>query len=436
MRCLKHTRVCTALFCAGALAVAVPAHADQLSDLQVQLQKLSAEVQQLKAEQQHTAQQAAATQKMVASSSSSGSSSLWNPDNPLRLGSKDHNVELYGDIDQYANYQHSSSGSNLTAIEDGAILRSRLGLMGHQVVSPGYAINFDMEQSLDFTNGSQPGAGRLFDRQAWAGIATRVGEFRVGRQETIAFFHGGMVDFTSRTLGSVVNAFGVPARLDNDLSYSSPRMHGVQLQAHYALSSSGGSTTGSNGAVYQFGVDYTRGPVDVGYHGLWANPPGGSTYDTKADYQNAYADYNYGKGKIYLTYLHSNMGPNSGFSGIGGAYPGGVPLTGTGAGINNNYNIYQISADYNLTESWRIGALYGQIRDSSNANGDAKGWAGGAYYTGLKNTTLYALVDGLNNSSAASFDESGSAPLAKHLSTADLTGQNITGIQLGFMYKF
>jgi predicted porin len=433
MQASKLTPLCAALCCASALGVAVPARADQISDLQAEVQKLSAEVQQLKSAQDKTAQQTAATQKLVAESGVASSAPLANA-TPLTFGSRQRWVQLYGDIDLYANDQRSSSGTNLTAVEDGGILRSRLGLKGHDVVASGYAVNFDMEQSLDFTNGSQPGAGRLFDRQAWAGLSTPVGEFRVGRQESIAFFHGGMMDFTSRTLGSVVNAFGVPVRFDGDFSYISPKLDGVQFQAHYSLNGAQ-STTATNGAVYQLGVDYAGGPVALGYSGLWAKPPSGATYSTKAEYQNLYADYNYGRGKVYLAYVRSNAA-NGVLSGIGGVYPGGVPMTGNVAAVNTYYDVYQASADYDLTAHWRVGALYGVIRDSSNAGGGARGWATGTYYTGLKNTTLYAVLDELSNDPAASFDESGSAPLTKHLSSADLTGKRITGLQLGFMYKF
>jgi hypothetical protein len=174
----------------------------------------------------------------------------------------------------------------------------------------------------------------------------------------------------------------------------------------------------------------------VGYNGLWANAPAGATYGTKGEYQNAYADYKYGRGTVYLTYVRSNVGPNSGFSGIGGAYPGGVPLTGTESAINDYYNIYQVAADYDLTSALRVGALYGEIKDSNNSSNGAKGWAAGTYYTGIKNTTLYALVDGLSNDSNAAFDEAGSAPLTKAFPTSDLKGKKITGVQVGFMYKF
>src|SRR4249920_1315834 len=39
-------------------------------------------------------------------------------------------VTIYGDIDQYLNYMHSSSGAKVKALEDGEWLRSRIGFRG------------------------------------------------------------------------------------------------------------------------------------------------------------------------------------------------------------------------------------------------------------------------------------------------------------------
>ena len=40
------------------------------------------------------------------------------------------NVTVYGDIDQYVGYISSSSGNHVIGMNDGAILRSRLGFKG------------------------------------------------------------------------------------------------------------------------------------------------------------------------------------------------------------------------------------------------------------------------------------------------------------------
>ncbi len=47
---------------------------------------------------------------------------------PLTAHIGDAAFTLYGDIDLYFNVMHSSSGANIFALQDGAILRSRLGM--------------------------------------------------------------------------------------------------------------------------------------------------------------------------------------------------------------------------------------------------------------------------------------------------------------------
>jgi len=151
---------------------------------------------------------------------------------PLTYSNNGANVTLYGNVDYYLNYMTSSSGSRIIALQDGAYLRTRLGLRGDKDLGNGYTGKFALEQGLNDTSGAAADATRMFDRQLWAGLATPAGEFRVGRQNTAIFYKGGYVDYTARTLGSVVNAFGVPSRYDADLAYLSPRMAGFMFEAH------------------------------------------------------------------------------------------------------------------------------------------------------------------------------------------------------------
>jgi hypothetical protein len=88
----------------------------------------------------------------------------------------------------------------------------------------------DFSKDAGDTSGAQADTTRLFDRQFWAGLASPVGEFRVGRQNTAVFYRGGYIDNTTRTLGSVINAFGVPSRYDSDFAYLSPRLYGFQFE--------------------------------------------------------------------------------------------------------------------------------------------------------------------------------------------------------------
>jgi len=361
---------------------------------------------------------------------------------PLTYDVKGASVTLYGDVDQYLNFMHSSSGKNLTALEDGAYLRTRLGLHGEKNVGDGYTAKFALEQGLYSTSGAQADSSRLFDRQAWFGIATPVGEFRAGRQNSVLLVRGGYIDNTSRTLGSVINAFGVPSRYDSDLAYISPRMEGFLFEAHYSLQGSAvGSTT--NQGVYQLALDYQNGPYQVGYAGLGGKPPAGSLYTKNVTYDNLFADYNYGRGKVYLAYVRSNNNSTTG-SGTGLLYNGGSPLgnvgalmSGTDLGVYTTYDIPQISADYQVTQKLRVGGLYGRIEDKSGTGKNATGWNLAAYYDVLKDTMVYFEVNSLANSANAGFRPSGSAGLSKTFTAAaDVNGQTIRGVQAGFVYKF
>jgi len=283
----------------------------------------------------------------------------------------------------------------------------------------------------------------MFDRQLWAGLATPVGEFRVGRQNTAIFYIGGAIDFTSRTLGSVVNAFGTPSRYDADLAYLSPRMAGFQFETHYAAQGSAVNNT-TNQGVYQLALDYQKGPYRAGYAGIAGKAPVGAAVDTLVTYHNWYANYNYGAGKVYLVYVRSNN--NSTTAGTGGTLNnGGSPLNnvgnslvaGTDTGANTYYGISQISVDYYLNPKVRIGALYGQIKDDSGGGKNASGYAWGAFWDIFRDTTLYALGSALDNDPNAGFRPSGSAGLSKPFTApADVNGQTIRGAHIGFVYKF
>jgi predicted porin len=361
---------------------------------------------------------------------------------PLTYSVGGANFTLYGDVDYYLNYQHSSSGSHILSLQDGAYLRTRLGVRGDKAVAEGYTIKFTAEQGLNDTSGAQADATRLFDRQLWAGLVSPVGEFRVGRQNTAVFYRGSYIDNTTRTLGSVINAFGVPSRYDSDLAYLSPRLWGFLFEAHYSMQGAAVNNN-NNQAVYQTALDYENGPFRVGYAGIAGKPPANSAVSQPVRYDNFYGNYNYGKGKVYLAYVRSNNnGPTAGAPGIlnNGASPlgnTGTLVTGTDTGALTFYKIYQISADYQITQKLRLGGLYGRIKAETGTDNDASGWSLASYYDVLKDTMVYAIVDSLHNEANAGFRPSGSAGLTKTFTAAnDVNGRTIRGLHVGFVFKF
>ena len=453
--------VAAALVSAGLFLAAGSAHADELSDLRATLQKLQAQVDELTARQAANEQKAAAAPAAapalvvnpapaIPAATEIGTASALVPvPRLLQLKTAGGSFMVYGDFDEYLNHMRSSSGAKINALQDGAILRSRLGFTGTKDFGAGYGGAFTLETGLNATNGTQadqPNAnttglttsGRLFDRQAWAGLTSPYGEVRVGRQNTDIQANGNYIDYTERNLGSVVNSFGVPSRYDGDFAYISPRIAGAQLVAHYAIGGGGQQNTSTfNQGVFQLRADYVAGPIRVAYSGLVAKAADGAVHGNEVYYHSAYANYDYGQGTIYAAYIHSNNGGGA-LNNTGGNEIGNIPsvLPGTNATVNTAYDIYQVSADYRMTSTLRLGGLYGKIKDTENSSGSASGWSVGAYWQAFSNVTLYSLVDEMDNNSTAAFGLAGSAGLTKNFSGANLTGQRITGLQVGGLFRF
>lgn len=350
-------------------------------------------------------------------------------------------VTLYGDIDQYLGYIHSNGGHSITGLNDGAILRSRLGVRGIEDLGGGLQTKFNLEQGIGADSGTAADSSRLFDRQAWIGLNSSVGEVRLGRQNTEIFFIGGAIDYTDRTtFGSIINTFGVPSRYDNDISYKSPRIANFQFSAHYALKETGTEASGRRGVV-QLALDYTNGPWRAGYAGLASKPAATATIDRQVQYHNLYADYDYGKGKVYLAYVRSNNVTGNANGNNATAILSNVSIpsnsfAGTDPNINRFYNIYQVSADYRLSPQLRVGALWGTMIDSSGGDAGAHGGNVGAFYDLSKRTTLYGFANWMKNQPNAGFRFSGSAGPSANLAGADINGRTLTGLQAGVLHRF
>ena len=351
------------------------------------------------------------------------------------------NVTLYGVLDEYIGYIKSGNGTSSIGLDDGAFLRSRFGIKGAEDLGGGYKTTFTLENGFSGINGSQADTTRLFDRQAWVGMKTPIGEFRFGRQNTTIFFNGAAIDFTERTtMGSVMNTFGVPSRFDNDVSYLSERWEGFKLELHYALPN---ATSSSNDKpVIQQAIDYQNGPFRVGYMGLEAEPSGNAiTVPAKIQYQNMYADYKYGSGTVYTAYVRSNNITSSASGNTAAAILSNVSIPnnffpGTNPLANRMFDIYQVSVDYRLTEQFKIGTLYGVIKDTSGGDAGAKGGNVGGFYELSKRTMLYGFANYLKNETNAGFRFSGSGSIASNLSGAAINGQALTGLQAGIVHRF
>jgi len=327
-------------------------------------------------------------------------------------------------------------------MNDGALLRSRIGLRGAEDLGNGLQATFTLENGLFANDGTAADGSRLFDRQAWVGLGSNaLGEVRLGRQNTEIFFIGETIDHTGRTsFGSIINVVGVPSRYDNDIAYRSPRIGGFRFSAHYALRETA-AAAGAQRGVVQFALDYVNGPWRAGYAGLGARPARNAVIDNAVQYHNLYADVDYGRGKIYLAFLRTNnvtasASGKTAASILSNVGNGNNSFPGTDPNVRRFFHTYQVSADYRLTPAWRLGALLGTIVDTSGGDAGAYGGNVGAYYGLSARTTLYGFANWLHNQPNAGFRFSGSGAPTANLAGTNVNGRVITGLQAGILHKF
>ncbi|WP_057093196.1 porin [Comamonas thiooxydans] len=108
-------------------------------------------------------------------------------------------VAIYDSADQYVYHLRSSSGNDVAALVDGAVLRSRLGFRDREDLGGGLRARFQLEMGISTNNGTQAESTRGFDRQSRVRLGGSWCEVRLGRQNTALLNNGSAIDFTRRT---------------------------------------------------------------------------------------------------------------------------------------------------------------------------------------------------------------------------------------------
>ena len=151
-------------------------------------------------------------------------------------------VTIYGNIDVSVDRVKKEAGKNdysalgtaantaingrqsLTRVGPDMSSQSSLGFRGVEDLGGGYKGNFVLEGQMGVDNGALLRDGRLFGRQAYAGLTTPFGEVRLGRQYAPIFFSSAVIT-TERFGGTdqfvesgLTNALNI--RWDNAITYS------------------------------------------------------------------------------------------------------------------------------------------------------------------------------------------------------------------------
>lgn len=333
-------------------------------------------------------------------------------------------VQLYGIIDNGIGYTNNvasavgAKGASRVALATGFGSGDRFGLTGSEDLGDGTRAIFTLENGFSGINGTLGQGGRMFGRQAFAGLSNpHWGTLTFGRQYEFGFVY--LSPFESWTqfgsiygahVGDVDNTFST-FRLNQSVKYEYSPMAGLTLGALYAFSNqsaSGGSNGFANNRALGIGIQYQRGPIGAAATFLHLSNPSAS----------AAASTNPG-GAIGDEYtLSTSLFYNSGFVsrqdviGVAGSYSFGdarvsAVFTDTRLRYQNGQDLrvdnYEINTRYQFSPALFAGigyiftdaSGYTGTGPTSFASGTRPRWhqidAGAAYYFS-KRTDLHASV--------------------------------------------
>jgi general bacterial porin, GBP family len=321
------------------------------------------------------------------------------------------NVTLYGILD--VNYMWESvptkvgttvQQENKSSINGGHQSGNRWGVRGSEALGGGLSAIFALEGGFNIDSGTLGQSGRLFGRQAYAGLSGGWGSVVAGR---LAAFSSGTGDFdmigrvdpfaTGFGLASAGNTFiSMNAlRVDNIVAYVSPTFAGFKGGIGYSTAIDGAEAAGSsnNNSAFIAGANWTYGPFFAAM-----------TYDA-VNAKNGGPDQKHfqvgGTWDIASFRLHAGWAQQSNIGAIGSALLGG-----SGSFVTLPTGLQNFDAD-----SWLLGAtwtvtpaakIFGSYQ-AFNADGKTVGtttkvnfepdfniWAIGGTYNLSRRTNLYA----------------------------------------------
>lgn len=210
-----------------------------------------------------------------------------------------------------------------------------VGVKGSHDVGAGIQVNFQLE-TAGITRDGQVGADgqAFFGRQAWAGFSGDFGEFRLGRQDSVAFqtmlafdLNGGANAASAQGNSGVGPWAPALSRQLHSVQYISPTLSGFKAQVGF-VPAGDGAVTIKDKATYSLGVSYTEGPIAVAATAETARTDavGASSFSSVA------GSYDFGVAKVMVGY--ADGGSNAKGPSVGVV----APVAGFKVGMNYSRN--------------------------------------------------------------------------------------------------
>lgn len=283
-------------------------------------------------------------------------------------------VQLYGLVDLGLNWTQVDNGKTTTdsfGMGSGQNSGSRFGLKGTEDLGNGYKVGFNLENSFKADDGAFDKGSRLFHRESILFVQTPYGELSAGRT-------GGLDSGVGRygQMGSGATAMstgwdniaktskvflGLGDRMDNTLTYQSPKFAGVTVLAQASLKKSNvndkgvaiETEEGSSDAdrYYALGVTYGAGALNAGLvysQTDWNRTElKDQTNDDNQTVVSAFANYDFGMVKPMVAVQYFDGGKDVDVAnttlnkGYGFVVGGTAPLVGGTLKVQLGWNDYE-----------------------------------------------------------------------------------------------
>ncbi len=337
------------------------------------------------------------------------------------------NVTIYGVVDTAYVYSTGErqgalkKNANFSGIESGGLAGSRLGFKGQEDLGNGLKAVFTLEYGL--TLDQNEGVGESLARQQWVGLkSAALGQIALGRQYAPAYDAQARNDSLAASavaspLQVLVAAAGAtiaaasPARINNSVTYTSPKLAGFTVSGIYGFGENTTSATAAGNGVsagddglYGLGLNYANGGlnVDAVYHKA-DNKTAYSLKDTK-EWMIA-GSYDFKVVKVTATYQD-------------------LENKGTNGTADRSARVWSIGAIMPVFSKGAIHAGYANLDWDAKGKGGSQSWALGYTHRLSKRTTLYTTYTRTDNDTnvvtAAGFSQTKAAGEANSAFTAGI----------------
>lgn len=292
------------------------------------------------------------------------------------------NVTLYGVAD--AALERVKGATSTTRLASGQQFGSRWGVRGTEDLGGGLNAHFVLEAGINLDTGTSAQGGRAFGRQSFVGLGGGFGALRLGRQYSPMDDIASIAGTKTYDVLSVVPIIGNGDynRVDNAITYLSPKWGGLSLQVQHSLGEERPSTNASPDFQKQTSahVMYADGPLTLGL-GLQSVADGNGVLAGKQGIDAALLAGSYSFGDFKITAYGDSEDRGEGkmkVYGLAGAYSLGAStvslgvakardVSGVAANQDDDATIFTLQGSHNLSKRTALYAHYARVSNGAQS---------------------------------------------------------------------